>query len=36
MEIMSYGVFLFAALYCIKVMLNIAEINLFSKEKNFG
>jgi hypothetical protein len=29
MEILTYGVFLFAALYCIKVMLDIAEIKLF-------
>jgi len=29
MEVVTYGVFLFAALYCIKVMLDIAEIKLF-------
>lgn len=29
MEVVAYGVFIYAALYCIKVMLDIAEIKLF-------
>ncbi len=34
LELISYGVFLFAGLYCIKIMLDIGEIKLF-KDKIF-